>query len=110
MQADNLFKYIPEKLPEEILDTLVESKDFKLERIVSQGQTTSEDWLEQELQEWVILLSGRAKILFEGESALVELTPGDYLKIPAYTRHRVEWTDPQQKTVWLALHYRNKQI
>jgi len=25
--------------------------------------------------------------------------------IPARCRHRVEWTDPDQETVWLALHH-----
>ena len=25
--------------------------------------------------------------------------------IPAHRRHRVEWTDPEAPTVWLALHY-----
>ena len=29
---------------------------------------------------------------------------GDYLYLPAHARHRVSWTDPQQDTVWLAVH------
>ncbi len=33
------------------------------------------------------------------------MRPGDYVLIPARKRHRVEWTDPGQKTVWLALHH-----
>jgi cupin 2 domain-containing protein len=33
------------------------------------------------------------------------MRPGDYVHIPAHQRHRVEWTEPDQKTVWLALHY-----
>jgi cupin 2 domain-containing protein len=43
---------------------------------------------------------------FEDEPEPRLLRPGDYLLIPAYRRHRVEWTDPTQPTVWLALHYR----
>jgi cupin 2 domain-containing protein len=35
----------------------------------------------------------------------VALQPGDHLIIPAHRRHRVEWTHPDQPTVWLALHY-----
>ena len=31
--------------------------------------------------------------------------PGDWVNIPARVRHRVEWTDPKQKTVWLAVFY-----
>jgi cupin 2 domain-containing protein len=34
------------------------------------------------------------------------LQPGDYVHIPAHRRHRVEWTEVGQTTVWLALHYR----
>jgi cupin 2 domain-containing protein len=30
--------------------------------------------------------------------------PGDWLEIPARCRHRVAWTDPNQETVWLAVH------
>ena len=48
---------------------------------------------------------GRGVVL-EGETEVRVLRPGDYLLIPAHCRHRVEWTDPEQKTVWLALHFR----
>jgi cupin 2 domain-containing protein len=33
------------------------------------------------------------------------LHPGDHVVIPAHRRHRVEWTDSTEKTIWLALHY-----
>jgi cupin 2 domain-containing protein len=35
----------------------------------------------------------------------VEMMAGSYLNIPAHRRHRVEWTDPQQPTIWLLIHY-----
>ena len=53
-----------------------------------------------------MVLEGRAAIQFEGEAEPVELQRGSYLNIPAHARHRVAWTDPNQKTVWLAIHYR----
>jgi cupin 2 domain-containing protein len=34
------------------------------------------------------------------------MRPGDYVNLPAHCRHRVEWTDPERETVWLALHDR----
>jgi cupin 2 domain-containing protein len=52
----------------------------------------------------VLLLSGAARLRFAGEAAL-ELVPGSFVNIPAHKRHRVEWTDPAQTTVWLAIHY-----
>ena len=54
----------------------------------------------------MVLLSGAAGLLFEGEDEVRELHPGDYVLIPAHCRHRVAWTDPIEKTVWLALHFR----
>jgi len=33
------------------------------------------------------------------------LEEGDYVHIRPHVRHRVEWTDPEQETVWLAVHY-----
>jgi len=35
----------------------------------------------------------------------VVLTAGDYLNIPAYIRHRVEWTAENEETIWLAVRY-----
>ena len=57
------------------------------------------------MNECVVLLSGSAGLLFEDKAELCVMHPGDYVHIPAHRRHRVEWTDPEQKTVWLALHY-----
>jgi cupin 2 domain-containing protein len=53
----------------------------------------------------VLLLAGAVGLLFEDEPTLRELKAGDYLLIPAGQRHRVEWTDAMQPTVWLAVHY-----
>jgi len=50
-------------------------------------------------------LKGSAGILFEGEKEIERMEPGDYIHIPGHRRHRVEWTDPNGETLWLALHY-----
>ena len=34
--------------------------------------------------------------------------PGDFMNIPAHTKHRVEWTTPDEPTIWLAVHYGDK--
>ncbi len=94
-------------MQEEISETLLKSEHFKMERIVSSGQATApEEWFDQNTNEWVILLSGSARLLFEGEEEGRVMYPGDHVHIPAHKRHRVEWTDPEKKTVWLALHYK----
>ncbi|MBN1554766.1 MAG: cupin domain-containing protein [Phycisphaerae bacterium] len=106
MNIQNIFSDIPESLPEELFDEILTGGSFRLERIVSRAHATPPgQWYDQERPEWVVLLTGGAGLRFEGRDELVELTPGDSLHIPAHKRHRVEWTDPEQDTVWLALHY-----
>lgn len=46
---------------------------------------------------------GAARIEFEDST--VEMKPGDYLNLPAHTKHRVAWTTPDEPTIWLAVHY-----
>ncbi len=107
MNCNNLFLNIPEKVKKEIFEPIIKNKKFKLERIISQGQCTPEGkWLEQKNNEWVVLLSGKAKLKFEYDRASYLMEAGDYIHIPKGKRHRVEWTDPNKKTVWLALHYK----
>ena len=104
MEINNLFKGVPEKLPEELFETLLQRDGLRLERIVSHGHTTPPDeWYDQAWDEWVILLSGSATLQFDG-GELRQLKPGDYVLIPAHCRHRVEATDKQEKSMWLALH------
>jgi cupin 2 domain-containing protein len=85
---------------------LLAAPGLRLERIVSLGQATPPgEWLDQERAEWVILLRGAARLSFEGEGGACDLRPGDFVNIPAHCRHRVEWTAPDEPTIWLALHY-----
>jgi len=107
MQVRNLFSGISGPSEKEIFETLSETDHFMLERIVSSGQATPPgEWYDQNRDEWVLVLKGRAGLLFEGEGEVVVMGSGDYVHIPAHKRHRVEWTDNEQKTIWLALHYK----
>ena len=102
----NLFDPIAPEVTGEIFQVLLSSDNFRLERIVSAGQATPPgEWCDQDTHEWVALLSGGAGLSFEDEPEPRVLRPGDYLHIPPHRRHRVEWTDPEGPTVWLALHY-----
>lgn len=107
-ETGNLFDNIPADIPKEVFTTVLHANDVRIERIVSQGQVSPPGfWYDQEENEWVIVLEGRATVQFEGEPKLVELQRGSYVNIPAHARHRVAWTDPSEKTVWLAIHYKN---
>lgn len=102
----NLFTGIPDVLTEEKIESLVETSAFRMERIISRGQASPPGfWYDQEEREWVLLLRGSAGLRFSGQDNPVILNPGDSLLIPAHVRHRVEWTDPTQETVWLAVFY-----
>jgi cupin 2 domain-containing protein len=106
MTCENLFTGIPSKLSEELCTVLCRGASVRIERIVSEGQYSPEGfWYDQEEHEWVVMLEGRAAVQFEGEPQPVELERGSYLNIPAHRRHRVAWTSPTEKTVWLAIHY-----
>jgi cupin 2 domain-containing protein len=90
---------------DELFENLLRGNRFRLERIVSTGQCTpAGDWYDQENPEWVMLLTGKARLRLDDDSE-ISLAPGDCLNIPAHCRHRVEWTDPHAPTVWLAIHY-----
>ena len=101
----NIFHNLPnDTIPEELFEVLLEGKGVKLERIISTGQITPEDqWYDSHQDEWVMLIKGNARLLFEDEKE-VHLQLGDYLFIPAHKKHRVSWTDPDEVSVWLAFH------
>ena len=105
-QPNNILKNIPGNLPEELITILAEGKNFRFERIVSKGHTSPKGfWYDQNENEFVLLLKGKAEILFEDKAKPVTLSEGDYINIPAHKKHRVEWTDPKTETIWLALFY-----
>ena len=107
MKSQNIFTNAPQKLgKEEFFELLVKNDAVIIEKIISEGQKTPEsDWYDQEKNEWVIVLKGKAMLFFEDQTS-VQLNEGDFINIPAHKKHRVAWTDPDNETIWLAVHYR----
>jgi cupin 2 domain-containing protein len=104
LKLGNLLSSLPAILPDEITETLVKADHVRIERIVSQGHTSPEGfWYDQEENEFVLLIQGAARLRFEDK--VTEMTPGDWIVIPAHRRHRVEWTTPDEWTVWMAVFY-----
>ncbi|MCU6679337.1 cupin domain-containing protein [Leclercia tamurae] len=105
----NLFSQLPgagERHEAEIFDALLVAPGIKIERIVSTGQASPpEFWYCQDENEWVVVLRGSAWVKFQAEDDIRVLRAGDALHIPARCRHRVEWTNPDEPTVWLAVFY-----
>lgn len=103
----NLLTDLPASLAQEELRTLLTTPALRIERIVSTGQASPpEFWYDQDWAEWVVVLTGQAGLLIEGELAPHTLTQGSYMHLPTHCRHRVEWTSAETPTVWLAVHYR----
>ena len=101
----NIFDLLPSTLEREAFRDLVRHEHVRIERILSKGHTSpDEGWYDQDENEWVIVLEGSGCILFE-EGTEVRLNTGDYLNIPAHSKHKVKWTDPDNVTVWLAVFY-----
>ncbi len=107
MKTGNLFENIPGTLPEELVEVLAEGNGkIKIERIISRAHSSPPGfWYNQESTEWVTLLKGTAILLFEEGTEKRELNPGDWIEIPANTRHRVESTSPDEDSIWLAIHW-----
>jgi len=105
VKINNIFKNIPDAIPDELIQKLIVNNNFSVERIISDGHKSPEDfWSDQNSDEFVLLLSGIAELEFKDEM-IVYLEPGDYLIIPAHKKHRVNKTDAAGKTIWLTIHY-----
>src|SRR5579862_3853606 len=75
----NLFEGLPVgPLAEELMTPLVTTPRLRIERIISTGQASPADhWYDQDWDEWVVLLRGGARLLFEAETEPVAVNPGD---------------------------------
>jgi cupin 2 domain-containing protein len=105
-ETSNILASLPPAISGEVFETIAGAGDVRIERIVSNGQSTPEgEWYDQEQDEWVLLLAGSAGLLFEDSPEPVILAAGDHLLIPAGCRHRVTWTDTVGTTVWLTVHF-----
>jgi len=103
----NLFQGISEALDHELVEKLLEHDSFRIERVVSRGHASPPKfWYDQDEHEWVAVLTGKAQLQIEGEETLVTLGPGDTYVLPARTRHRVAWTEPNHDTIWLAVFWK----
>ena len=101
---NNLLGDLPDARHGELTETLLAAKGVRCERIISHGQASLADfWYDQGEAEWVLLLSGSAGLMIEGEPTARVLSQGEAVFLPSGCRHRVDWTDPDQPTVWLAL-------
>jgi len=101
----NIFKNIPIPNEDEYFENIIKNDTLKIQKIVSHGHTSPKSgWYEAPNEEWIILLEGGATLSFQnGED--ISLSIGDYINIPAHSKHKVSWTKPECNTIWLVVHY-----
>ncbi len=107
MDPRNIFTIdrLPAKSDSELFETLCRDKNIHIERIVSQGHTTSPGhWYDQEHNEWIIILQGTATLELKNDEK-IDLSKGDYLLIPSGLKHRVSYTSQDPVCIWLAIHF-----
>jgi cupin 2 domain-containing protein len=100
----NVFDDLSQHLPKEVVQPVISAANVRIERIISDGHASSEGfWYDQGEHEWVVVLKGAARLRFE--EGTVEMKPGDFVNIPAHKKHRVDWTTPDEPTIWLGVRY-----
>ncbi|MEP7146937.1 MAG: cupin domain-containing protein [bacterium] len=105
--ASGNFFDLPQTLSKgfETFQEIISNENLTVERIISTGQVTpNSQWLEQDKNEWVLLLQGESELVFvDGERW--ELKKGDYLLIPKNKKHKVSSTSIEPPCIWLAIYY-----
>ena len=102
--SGNFFERLPSVGPAEEVMPLVEAAGLKIERIVSHGHASPNGfWYDQNQREWVMVLRGAARLRFPNKT--IEMNPGDFVDIPPHEKHRVDWTTPDEPTIWLAIRF-----
>lgn len=104
MNKQNIFDNIIVNKKNEEFNEILKQDNVRIERIVSNGQTSDENfWYDQDENEFVMVCEGHSIIEFEDSE--IELHKGDYLDIKAHVKHRVKHTDITKPTIWLAVFY-----
>lgn len=104
MEKYNIFEKIIVDKTEEIFSEIFKNETIKVEKIVSNGQKSVENfWYEQEKSEFILLLEGFA--ILEFEDFEIELKKGDCINIKAKQKHRVKFTSLNEPTIWFAVFY-----
>jgi len=110
----NLFTPNTQDPKNEQFDTLLQTASIHIEKITSHGQS-SDEWYEQDRNEWVVLIEGEGKLLFKETSASqtasacfddrneVKLVKGEHIFIPKMKKHKVIYTS--SPAIWLAIYF-----
>lgn len=93
----NFFDYHSDP-QQEIIDCLYRGAALRIERIVSDGQ--SSEVYDQDEDEWAMVLEGEARLWIEGQAEL-RLKKGDHVFLAAHQRHQV--LETSRPCLWLCV-------
>lgn len=95
---------VSDKTDGESFEQIVSGENITIERIVTNDSfETPGIWYDQDKDEFVVLLQGKAELEFENHEILA-LNQGDSLMIPAHQVHRVRQVSTSPNCIWLAIH------
>ena len=101
--AQNIYESLHQNVPVEYFELLLSQKNVRIERIISHGHCTpAGQWYDQSENEWVMVLQGGGVIEYENAEQIT-LKTGDFVYLPAHSKHRVVSTLEHEHTVWLAI-------
>ncbi len=96
-------KEISKEMNKEISEIIHTTESYRIERIISAGDTSPEGfWYDQDEDEWILLASGNAVLCYD-DGSKIELKTGDTLFIPAHEKHRVTYTSSEPKCIWICV-------
>ncbi len=106
---DKIFNFFHYKIKDKSTENyfnILNNDVIKIERIISFGQQSPPDfWYDQDENEWIMLLKGKATLEFIDKK--ITLHKGDCLLISAHEKHRVDYTHKYKATIWLAVFLKN---
>lgn len=105
MDIKNIFQGIPQTIDHEAFEDILSSENVRIERIVSEA-ISNDEWYDQSENEWVIVIQGSAKLLFEENHQEISLEKGDHVLIPAHKKHKVTYVEQNIQTIWLAIFFK----
>ena len=106
LSSDNLLQMECPEPGAELKRQLAAGDGWTLMLINSNAFTSPEgEWFDQAASEWVLVLRGSARLRLCSPDRRLDLSAGDHLMIPPHQRHRLDRTDPDPGTLWLALHW-----
>mgnify|MGYP002410159454 CR=1 FL=1 len=102
IENGNLYNRAARFLDKEITETLISQGAVRIERIISTGQCSPNNfWYDQAENEWVCVLQGEGVIEWQNGSRNI-LKPGDWVFVPPHEKHRVHSTTSKPPCIWLA--------